>query len=278
MTSMIGDSQIVQNALANSWWKGEEYSNNSTAQFTLAEEILQSVPFCGDENVLDLGCGDGQVTDLIAQKYLLHGKIIGLDLSSSMLQTAKAKYQQQDRVEFRWGDAQYFAYEEYFDLIFSFSALHWAPDQYAVWRNIKQHLKVGGKAFISLNPAPYDPDLSQAIAKTIRKEHWSQYFIGFQEIAVMPEMTIEQYQNIVLQQGLRVEECTKSTRHLFFENQSQLHGSIRSWLPHVAQVPDVKKDFFVKEIVDKYLQLTHQDGHQTVRLGYCNFMVKAIRS
>ena len=47
-------------------WNAEDYADHSTAQFTWAREMIGKLNLRGSESVLDIGCGDGKVTALIA--------------------------------------------------------------------------------------------------------------------------------------------------------------------------------------------------------------------
>ncbi len=50
--------------------------------------MISQLHLCGAETVLDLGCGDGVLSRQIAQ-LVPKGKVIGIDASYGMLQTAK---------------------------------------------------------------------------------------------------------------------------------------------------------------------------------------------
>ncbi|PCI95272.1 hypothetical protein COB11_02625 [Candidatus Aerophobetes bacterium] len=45
----------------------------------------------GDENILDIGCGNGQITATVS-KFIQNGSILGIDLSSEMIEWAKRQY------------------------------------------------------------------------------------------------------------------------------------------------------------------------------------------
>jgi trans-aconitate methyltransferase len=47
-------------------WNAEDYADHSTAQFTWAREMIGKLGLRGSESVLDIGCGDGKITALLA--------------------------------------------------------------------------------------------------------------------------------------------------------------------------------------------------------------------
>ena len=49
-------------------WDPQEYRNSSSNQRTWAVELLSKIDLSGSETVLDIGCGDGEITALIAAR------------------------------------------------------------------------------------------------------------------------------------------------------------------------------------------------------------------
>lgn len=66
---------------------GEKYKNASTHQKEWANKILGELQFAGNETILDLGCGDGVITNQLAE-MVPDGKVLGIDASKGMIKTA----------------------------------------------------------------------------------------------------------------------------------------------------------------------------------------------
>ncbi|HCB49502.1 MAG TPA: SAM-dependent methyltransferase, partial [Chloroflexi bacterium] len=49
-------------------WDPADYAAHSIGQFTWAQELIAKLNLGGDESILDLGCGDGKVTALLANR------------------------------------------------------------------------------------------------------------------------------------------------------------------------------------------------------------------
>lgn len=260
----------------NKWWNGDDYHKNSHSQGKLAKEVLLKYSFKGDEKILDIGCGDGEVTTFIAKEKAPSGCVVGIDASRSMIEIAKAN-NKQSNTTFQEGLAESFKIDDLFDLIVSFSTLHWVPDQLAVWRNIHKHLKIGGHTLVSLNPAPRNQELSEAIDEVIQSSPFIPFFLNFFEKNVMPLMSIEEYKNVILQSGLRVDECKQSLRYFEYENKLNFINSVKAWLPHVAQVPKELQEVFVEAIITKFLLKTHQNENENIKLEFNNFIIQATR-
>lgn len=264
----------------NLWWNGKDYRKSSSAQYDLALSVLRQKKFIGTESVLDLGCGSGQVTAFIAGQLVPQGSVTGLDVSQSMIEEARSAYcDKVKNLSFHVGDAANFQLYQKFDTVVSFSALHWIPDQFSVWKAIKNHLKVGGSTLISLNPLPRDKDLVQAIHHVTSSLKWKSHFVGFKEKPTMPEMTIDEYRDIVLASGLNSEtdDCQQCTRYLMYESRLELEKSLKAWLPHVGQVPLDSQNRFINELTNEFIIATSQHG-PIYKLEYRHFLVKATRT
>ncbi|KAI4463017.1 methyltransferase [Holotrichia oblita] len=87
-----------------------------------------------EERVLDVGCGDGNVTADILLPFLPENveKIVGIDISNEMVEFAN-KYHSNEKVKFIQGDISakelIDEVDEEFDHIFSFFCLHWIQNQ-----------------------------------------------------------------------------------------------------------------------------------------------------
>lgn len=249
-----------------SWWNGEAYAAHSRGQVLLAQEALSKYSFRGHESVLDIGCGDGKITADLANRC---ASVIGIDSSSSMIAKANELFSQKTR--FLLGNGEDFKLNQRFDLIVSFSALHWIKNQKAVWNNIRHHLKLGGHALVSLNPLPRCPFLAEAIEEVTHLPEFNKYFENFSEEVKMPFMTIDEYRELIIKAGFKVIECRQSQKAFIYENKESLIDNVMAWLPHVAEVPNKRE--FVTHIIQRFLEKSGQRERGEVKLPFNNFLV-----
>jgi arsenite methyltransferase len=126
----------------------------------LRDRLITSIPWRGDEKVLDVGCGHGLML-MGAAKQLRSGRAIGLDLwqkedqagnsAEATLRNA-ALENVANRVELRDGDARQMPFpDDEFDVVLSSWALHNIYDRAgrdAAVREIARVLKPGGRLVI----------------------------------------------------------------------------------------------------------------------------------
>jgi trans-aconitate methyltransferase len=123
--------------LSKQHWSAERYA--ATAHFVPAfgapvVELLDPKP---GERILDLGCGDGVLTEEIAA---LGAKVVAVDAAPDMVAAAKAR-----GLDARVVPGQSLAFDGEFDAVFSNAALHWMRPQEAVLDGVRRALKPGGR-------------------------------------------------------------------------------------------------------------------------------------
>jgi demethylmenaquinone methyltransferase/2-methoxy-6-polyprenyl-1,4-benzoquinol methylase len=109
------------------------------------KDLIASLPSLDEPFCLDLACGTGDITVLLAQKYP-RGRIVGLDITEPMLELARARgssphleFVNQDMSSLRFAPASA-------DIISGGYALRNAPDLETTLDEIRKVLKPGGVA------------------------------------------------------------------------------------------------------------------------------------
>ncbi len=120
-------------------------------KFKVRDELLNQIPWKGDEVVLDVGCGRGLLL-IGAAKKLKTGKVIGIDIWSAHDQTnnkqeatiANAKNEGvSDKVEIITDDMRSMPFENsYFDVALSSWAIHNIPDKNEREKALKEIIRV----------------------------------------------------------------------------------------------------------------------------------------
>jgi ubiquinone/menaquinone biosynthesis C-methylase UbiE len=149
----MADAIDVLRTEFNEWaeqGRGEEMERNhlSIAQQTIARMALKQ-----GERVLDLSCGAGWATRLLANAAAGgDGMAAGLDISEEMIARARASSREVDNVLFAIGSADEIPWrDEYFDKVLSVESFYYYPDQEAVLRELFRVLRPGGELFVLIN-------------------------------------------------------------------------------------------------------------------------------
>jgi trans-aconitate 2-methyltransferase len=127
-------------------WNAQAYDRLGNPMQSWGETILAGMHVRGDETALDLGCGSGRLTELLAQR-LPRGRIIAVDRSANMLGQARERMEPLfgERVEYLQCSLDELDLDGVADLAFSNAALHWIKDHPRLFRAIFRSLRPGGR-------------------------------------------------------------------------------------------------------------------------------------
>lgn len=228
-------------------WNGDDYAQNSSIQLSYAERLLQNIFWRGDEKVLDIGCGDGKITALIAKK-VPQGTVIGIDPSLSML--AKAKEKEASNLSFLEGTAEDFLLDEKFDHIIAIHVMHWVKDQKKALKNIYFHLNPQGQVHLILAPSKEGLPFNRALQKTLK--NWSEDFKDF--INPQQVFDMESYRKLMVEAGFHIGAIHYVYHKFTHENKEKLKAWVRQWLPHGKYLSGLKQDLFLDELISNYLK------------------------
>ena len=249
-------------------WNAAEYARLSALQAAMAKEVLDLLrpKLRGDERILDVGCGNGKVTREIAA-MLPKGSVVGVDASEKMVKFARAAVPNDPAVPaptnviFDVMDARHLRFEMAFDLVVSFNALHWVPedDQEYVLRGIYAALKPNGLAQLRLVPRGARKSLENVNEETARSSRYEKLFVGIRDPYL--HMTAESYSVLAEQCGFQVESVRVKDNAWDFGSASAFHAfasvTFVEWLQHI---PESDHSEFIADALDRY-KIVAGDDH-----------------
>jgi trans-aconitate 2-methyltransferase len=146
-------------------WRADAYRRFEAERTRPAADLLARAPPDARRRIVDLGCGPGNSTALLAERHP-QAAIIGLDSSPNMLAAARVRL---PRVDFRQGDIGEWS-DPSADLVFANAALQWAPDHIGVMRRLAGELPARGCLAVQMPDNEDEPShaLMREIAATAR--------------------------------------------------------------------------------------------------------------
>lgn len=218
----------------------DHYRKHSSAQFRLAEEALLLHQFCDDEQILDIGCGDGRLTLKLAEKAP-RGSVDGIDPSPSMVALAKHSLLTEtvSNVNFAIDSAENFRTEKKYDLITAFSSLHWVRGQESALQNMVGALKPNGKILILTYPqeSPYQ----RILEEIIYSEKWRPYA---DSSACRHWVSSERYAEVISALNLKKHHLKTSREVIFYRDEEHFTNQVKGWLPCLIDLPKhLQKEF-----------------------------------
>jgi trans-aconitate 2-methyltransferase len=215
--------------------------------------VLSQLVLRGDEQVLDLGCGDGKISARIATQ-LPRGSVLGVDASVDMVAYAQ-KQLDTDRwpnLRFEVADARNLGFDARFDLLVSFNALHWVPQQADALCGIRRALKPRGLAHLRLVTRAALTSLEE-VAETVRREpHWASAFAGFSDPYL--RLSAEEYVALAESLGLKRVSIRSESKRWDFHTEEAFFGFCSAGFGAWTQVlPEAQRRAFVEESMRRYL-------------------------
>lgn len=133
--------------------RGEEMENH---HLYITEQTVRHMQLHPGERVLDLGCGTGWATRLLARLVAggpsNSGQVVGLDVSDEMVRRAREQSQETDNVMYVCGPADKIPWEEnFFDEVLSVESFYYYPDQERSLAELFRVMAPHGRLFILIN-------------------------------------------------------------------------------------------------------------------------------
>jgi len=181
-----------------------KYEDYSLIQKSTAGILLEILEIGDNDDVLDLGCGVGNITREI--RKITKSKVVGIDPSEGMIKEAIGKSRGFDII-FKVESAEEMDYKDCFDVIFCNSSFQWFIDPEKSVKNCYTALRKGGRIGIQA-PAKkvYSPDFIEAVGKVKENPKTRDVFAHFKEPWFLLE-TCDEYKNLFENIGFRVVFC-----------------------------------------------------------------------
>lgn len=216
-------------------WDAKAYAQNGAFVHELAGGVLEWLEAKAGEYILDLGCGDGQLTQRITATG---ANVVGVDASPEMVAAARARGVVADV-----GSAEALPYlKNEFDAVFSNAALHWVQDQDVMMTQVRRVLKPGGRFVAEMGGQGNIAAIRVALMAVLALHGY-----GDREDGVNYYPTPESYSRRLVRHGFEVRRIALIPRPT-----PLAENGIRGWLKTfrsgvLREVPDELRETVVEE-------------------------------
>lgn len=244
---MSAEEHISSTAAAQTW-DPSQYSAHGRFVTDLGANILQWLDPKPGEEILDLGCGDGVLTQQIAQRG---ANVFGVDASTGMVEAARKR-----GVPAEVMDATQMRFQRRFDAVFSNAALHWIHDQASLLRGVARALKPGGRFVAEMGGHGNIAAIRVALHAALAHHGLSAWMAGDNYFP-----TAAEYRRLIETHGFTVEAMELVPRP------TPLSDGMRAWLTVFRRgvfdaLPEDLRETILQETLD-HLEpvLRDRDGH-----------------
>jgi trans-aconitate methyltransferase len=244
-------------------WNPDNYSKNARFVSDLGEPVLQLLAPQAGELILDLGCGDGALTEKIAAAGC---QVVGVDSSAAQIGAAR-----QRGLNAAVMNGHHLAFTCAFDAIFSNAALHWMKQAEKVVAGVAKSLKPGGRFVGEFGGKRNVEAIRSALHSALRKR-------GIDPWSVDPWYypSPDEYSELLECHGLRVEYIELIPRP------TKLPGDILGWLETFAQpftnsIGEMERSDYLAE-VKSALEPNLRDAEGAWTADYVRLRFKAFKN
>jgi trans-aconitate 2-methyltransferase len=137
-------------------WSARQYLKFEDERTRPPRDLLAQVPLKAPRRVFDLGCGPGNSTELLIQRYP-QAEVVGLDSSPDMLRQARERL---PGCAFVAADLATWHPPEHADLLFANAVFQWVPAHPAVLQRLVGALPAGGVLAVQMPDNTEEPALA----------------------------------------------------------------------------------------------------------------------
>ena len=219
-------------------WDPQAYERNGAFVHGLAGGVLEWLNAQMGEFILDLGCGDGQLTQRIAATG---AHVLGVDASQEMVAAARER-----GIEAEQANAESLPFHDAtFDAVFSNAALHWVRDQDAMLAQVHRVLKPGGRFVAEMGGHGNIAAIRVALMAVLERHGY-----GDREDGVNYYPTAESYAERLRRHGFKVEQMAVIPRPTKLA-ESGMEGWLRTFRRGVLDgLPEDVREAVVRETVE----------------------------
>jgi trans-aconitate 2-methyltransferase len=151
-------------------WDPQQYLKFEGERLRPAVDLLARIALDAPRTVVDLGCGAGNVTRLLGERWP-QARIVGVDSSVPMLAKARAAVAADARYTFVEADLATWTPNEPVDVVYSNAALHWLPHHEALFARVIRMVAKGGALAVQM-PDNFRAPSHATIAELVWSERW----------------------------------------------------------------------------------------------------------
>lgn len=223
-------------------WNPQLYRQFESERTRPARELLARIPLDEVHTATDLGCGPGNSTELLAQKWP-HAHITGIDSSEAMLMQARERLPD---CEFQLADIRRWQATQPQQVIYANASLQWLTDHPVLLPHLVSQLAGGGVLAIQM-PDNLDEPSHRVMRETAALARW-QPCIPAETAERKRLLSADRYYDLLSDAGCQVDIWRTTYYHPMADAQA-----IITWLratglrPYLASLDEKQQSDFLHE-------------------------------
>lgn len=198
-------------------WNSNLYDKKHDFVFKYGEDLIDLLAPKAKERILDLGCGTGYLTNMIAEAG---AEVTGIDNSAEMINKAVSEY---PNLDFKVLSATDFYFVNSFNAIFSNAVLHWVAEKEKAVECMYKNLKSTGRIVVEFGGKDNVKNIIVALRQVLLNHQYKEKA----DLQMWYFPSVAEYTTILEQQGFTVNYAA------YFERETELKDNangIKDWI------------------------------------------------
>lgn len=254
-------------------WSAAQYIKFEKERNRPITDLIAQIPANKANKAIDIGCGPGNSTELLAAHFPKATSISGIDSSADMVKAAKIRMPD---IHFEVADISSWEDENLYDIIFANAALQWVPDHKALFPSLVQKLNKNGTLAVQMPDNLNEP--THVLMRKIASDNaWSE---KLKDGSKRTERESADWYYQLLKNKVSTLNIWRTT---YFHPLSGGHEAIVEWLkgtglrPFLAPLDQAEQSAFLNKYVAEIAKVypIYDDG--SVLLPYPRLFIVATR-
>jgi len=210
-----------------------------------ARDLLARVPHPGPRSVVDLGCGPGNSTELLHERWPA-ARIVGIDNSPGMLEQARRAHP-----DWLWEEHDVSAWRpaERYDVVYSNAALQWVGDHAGLFPRLLDGVAPGGFLAVQI-PRNLDAPSHALMRDTAEEGAWREKLRGARETIAVAEPAF--YYDLLAPKAARIDLWETEYAQIMDSADAVLEWVRGTGLrPFVARLDEAERAEFERRYLEK---------------------------
>lgn len=225
-------------------WNPDVYNQFKNIRYKPFFDLMDLIEDKNNMSAIDLGCGTGEQTSILAEKFST-SHFLGIDSSSEMLEQSKVF--KKENLDFKISTTEAILEDDKtWDLMFSNAALQWSDHHQELFPNIISKLNKGGQLAVQM---PYQPEnkLNQILFDLAEEQPYKSQLKNWNRKSEV--LSIDDYAQIFFENGLSDLDLSLRIYPIIAESHDQLFDFISgsALIPYLENMDEVKHADFIKE-------------------------------
>ncbi|UOK39309.1 trans-aconitate 2-methyltransferase [Pseudomonas palleroniana] len=251
-------------------WSAKQYTMFEQQRTRPVRDLVAAIPNTQVHNAVDLGCGPGNSTEVLAERYP-QARITGMDNSDDMLADAR---QRLPALNFERADIGDWKPAQTFDVILANASLQWLPDHATLYPHLVRQLTPGGTLAVQ-TPDNLDEPAHRLAREVAADGSWSAK-IG--AVKHNERHTASYYYELLSKHCSTVDVWRTTYQHPLAD-----HAAVVEWFkgsalrPFLAPLSEDQRADFLQQYTARITQAYPALGDGTVLLPFPRLFIIATR-